>query len=151
MLSNRWSFSFSACADFDCSSLLPPYIMYCIIWCTVCQYFMQRNIEKHPSYDGCSHERRLLMKQIARAGFEPATWSLWGSRASRLLYLASCASSPFPERHCQSLWGVALTLSSSGSDPATSERKDSNSRHAGYKPAALTFWATFHYAAVCNW
>ena len=57
MLPNRWSFSFSACADFDCSSLLPPYIMYYNIGLTICQHFMQRSIEKHPSCDRCFSER----------------------------------------------------------------------------------------------
>ena len=78
MLSNRWSFSFSAYADFDCSPLLPPYIMYYNIGLTICQYFMQRNTEKHPSYDRC-FPRKVCLWNLKYTS-DAAIWCNWNGR-----------------------------------------------------------------------
>ena len=92
MLPNRWSFSFSACADFDCSSLLPPYIMYYNIGLTICQHFMQRSIEKHPSCDRCFSERYAYeIKYIHQmttiwCNWNGRTWTLDTLDISQLLY-----------------------------------------------------------------
>jgi hypothetical protein len=37
---------------------------------------------------------------VARAGLEPATCCLWGSRATELLYLAICAIGDITVRRC---------------------------------------------------
>ena len=95
-----WAFSFSSASAFR-HLFSPPYILYYIIWSTLCQAFITLylvfysqfyqhlvdNIKKPPGHvPGGKNRRKLLW--LAGSGFEPPTSGLWAQRASRLLHPA---------------------------------------------------------------